>query len=230
VYLLDESLKPILDLRVGEIFVGGEGLARAYWKRPELTAEKFLEVEVEPQVFTRLYRTGDLGRYNKAGLLEFVGRTDFQVKIRGFRVEPEEIELALSAMPGIASAAVVARGKSPESKQLCCYYVPDKTLSITADAVKMFLKGQFPDYMVPATFRELPSLPRNTNDKVDRTALENLMITTNRAASTKKVTPVDPQPSVTREVPRQKPADQGAGLLARVQRAIRKAAFAFHIV
>jgi amino acid adenylation domain-containing protein len=230
VYLLDDSLKPILDLGVGEIFVGGEGLARAYWNRPELTAEKFLEVEVEPQVLTRLYRTGDLGRYNQAGLLEFVGRTDFQVKIRGFRVEPEEIELALSSMPGLASAAVIAKGKSPESKYLCCYYVPDKTRIITPDNVKMFLKGQFPDYMIPATFRELASLPRNTNDKVDRKALENLVTTPNRVPSTKTVAPVDTQPGMTLEVPTQKPADTDTGLLARVQRAIRKAAFVLHII
>src|SRR5581483_5077933 len=107
------------NFQVGEIFVGGEGLSRGYWNRPELTAQKFVSVEVEPNVSIRLYRTGDLGRYDRAGLLEFVGRTDFQVKIRGFRVEPEEIELALSSMPGVASAAVIARGASPESKQLC---------------------------------------------------------------------------------------------------------------
>ena len=175
VYLLDESLKLIDDLRVGEIFVGGEGLTRGYWNRPELTAEKFVQVEVEPNTFMRLYRTGDLGRYNQDGFLEFVGRTDFQVKIRGFRVEPEEIELALSAMPGLGSAAIVVRGATPESKQLCCCYVPDGTRSITADSIKFFLKAKFPDYMIPTVIRELASLPRNSNDKVDRKKLEQVV-------------------------------------------------------
>lgn len=245
VYLLDESMKPIHDLRVGEIFVGGEGLARGYWNRPELTAEKFLQIEMEPQIFTRLYRTGDLGRYNAAGLLEFVGRTDFQVKIRGFRVEPEEIELALSSMPGLASAAVIARGTDPETKQLCCYYVQDKTGYITADAIKSFLAVQFPDYMIPAVFRELASLPLNTNDKVDRKGLEDLLASTGTAG------PVEGQPSLTIQISSEKSANTlagtmaarddessdlagnsllGARLFARVQKVIRNAASAFRYV
>ena len=171
VYLLDESLKPINDNRTGEIFVGGEGLSRGYWNRPELTAERFLDVEITPGVITRLYRTGDLGRYNEAGLLEFVGRTDFQVKIRGFRIEPEEIELALSSMPGLASAAVIATGARADSKQLCCYYVTDKTIDITPEAIKSFLAVQLPDYMIPSMFREMASLPLNANNKIDRKAL-----------------------------------------------------------
>jgi amino acid adenylation domain-containing protein len=186
VYVLDEDLKPIRDLRVGEIFVGGEGLSRGYWNRPELNAEKFLQVEVEPNTVVRLYRTGDLGKYNPAGLLEFVGRTDFQVKIRGFRVEPEEIELALSSMPGLACAAVIARGASPESKQLCCCYVQDGTARITTNEIKSFLRNKFPDYMVPTVFRELASLPRNTNDKVDRTALGELFVSTTTACDFKE--------------------------------------------
>jgi amino acid adenylation domain-containing protein len=174
VHLLDESLKPIRDHRVGEIFVGGEGLSRGYWNRPELTAEKFLEIEIEPGLPQRLYRTGDLGRYNDAGFLEFVGRTDFQVKIRGFRIEPEEIELALSSMSGLASAAVVTKGADADTKVLCCYYVRNNSRQITADAIKSFLAVQFPDYMIPSIFRELISLPLNTNGKVDRKALESL--------------------------------------------------------
>jgi amino acid adenylation domain-containing protein len=175
VFLLDDSMKPIGDLRTGEIFVGGEGLSRGYWNRPELTAEKFMQVEIKPGVFTRLYRTGDLGRYNRSAVLEFVGRTDFQVKIRGFRIEPEEIELALSSMADLASAAIIAIGTNPESKELCCCYVPDRSKVITADTIKSFLKAQFPDYMVPSVFLELASLPRNTNDKVDRKKLAELV-------------------------------------------------------
>lgn len=183
VYVLDGSLKPVRNFQVGEIFVGGEGLSRGYWNRPELTAQKFVSVEVEPNVSIRLYRTGDLGRYNRAGLLEFVGRTDFQVKIRGFRVEPEEIELALCSMPAIALAAVVATGASAESKVLCCAYIQDGTGCITADAIKMYLKRLFPDYMVPAIYKEVAALPRNTNDKVDRKALAALFASDAKSSS-----------------------------------------------
>jgi acyl-coenzyme A synthetase/AMP-(fatty) acid ligase len=245
VYLLDDSMKPIHDHRVGEIFVGGEGLARGYWNRPELTAEKYLQVEVEPKIFARLYRTGDLGRYNEAGLLEFVGRIDFQLKIRGFRVEPEEIELALSTMPGVASAAVIAKGTNPETKQLCCYYVQDTKRSITQEAMKSFLRSQLPEYMVPAVFHELRSLPLNTNDKVDRTALGNLL------ASTETTGSVNGQHRVTDDIPSTMSADRRVRtietfedearalhgnsplvtrLLARAQKAIRNAAMRFHHV
>jgi amino acid adenylation domain-containing protein len=174
VYLLDGSLKPVCDLQVGEIFVGGEGLSRGYWNRPELNEQKFISVEVEPELSMRLYRTGDLGRYNSAGLLEFVGRTDFQVKIRGFRVEPEEIELALCKMRGVASAAVITSGSSAESKALCCSYVQDGSALVTPESIKAYLKKMFPDYMVPTFYRELNELPRNTNDKVDRKVLDSL--------------------------------------------------------
>ena len=231
VYLLDESMQPIHGLRTGEIFVGGEGLTRCYWNRPELTAEKFLQVEVKPGIFARLYRTGDLGRYNEAGLLEFVGRTDFQLKIRGFRVEPEEIELALSSMPGLASAAVIARGTSPESKQLCCFYVQDRTRSITAAAIKSFLMLRFPDYMVPAIFRELPSLPRNTNDKVDRKALENSVTTARKAGPVEG--PLHPPKEIYSVAREDQSFDlgwnflPGARLFAQFQKAVRKATSAF---
>ena len=178
VYLLNESLRPIDDFQVGEIFVGGEGLSRGYWNRPELNDEKFMSVKLGAEISRRLYRTGDLGRYNSAGALEFVGRTDFQVKIRGFRVEPEEVELALCKMPGIASAAVIARGADAESKVLCCSYVATGPQLVSAEAIKRFLKHRLPDYMVPTFYLELKTLPRNTNDKVDRRALEAMFSAT----------------------------------------------------
>jgi amino acid adenylation domain-containing protein len=230
VYLLDDSMRPIHDLRVGEIFVGGEGLSRGYWNRPELNAEKFVQVEVEPNTVIRLYRTGDLGRFNNSGLLEFVGRTDFQVKIRGFRVEPEEIEITLSSMPGLATAAVVARGTGAEYKQLCCCYVQDGTTSVTATEIKSFLKGKFPDYMVPTIFQELVSLPRNTNEKVDRKALCQLFDNTRTTQGLRKsIHTVEPV------VPAKAPgAAQGArvssnddGLIARFERILRHTTSAF---
>jgi amino acid adenylation domain-containing protein len=230
VYVLDEAMKPIHDLRVGEIFVGGEGLSRGYWNRPELNVEKFVQVEVEPGNVVRLYRTGDLGRYNRAGLLEFVGRTDFQVKIRGFRVEPEEIELALSSMPGLASAAVISIGTSSESKQLCCCYVQDGTTSITTDRIKLFLKAKFPDYMVPTVFRELASLPRNTNDKVDRKVLTSLFANTRTSNDSKE--PGGPVGStisgrVTHASARTKVASSNDRTITWLENIIRHAASAF---
>src|SRR6185437_11409193 len=124
-------------------------LSRGYWNRPELTSEKFASVEVGAEISIRLYQTGDLGRYNSAGALEFVGRTDCQVKIRGFRVEPEEIELAVCRIPGIAFAAIIARGTDAESKVLCCSYVTTGPQLVTADSIKRFLQRTLPDYMIP---------------------------------------------------------------------------------
>ncbi len=245
VYLLDECLKPIHDDRTGEIFVGGEGLSRGYWNRPQVTAEKFLEIEVEPGLLRRLYRTGDLGRYNDAGLLEFVGRTDFQVKIRGYRIEPEEIELALSLMPGLACAAVIAMGRDADTKSLCCYYVRKKTTPITSEGIKAFLAVQFPDYMIPTWFRELPALPLNTSDKVDRKALESLAQNagTGGAASsevspTRDIASTTPVNVKTKTILTLK--DQSSDLLttflpsdrlfATLQKTIRKATLAFNHV
>jgi amino acid adenylation domain-containing protein len=241
VYLLDESLKPIDDNRTGEIFVGGDGLSRGYWNRPELTAEKFLEVEVVPGLFRRLYRTGDLGRYNGEGLLEFVGRTDFQVKIRGFRIEPEEIELALSSMPGLASGAVIATGRNADCKQLHCFYVRNKTKSVTVGEIKSFLASQFPDYMIPSVFREMSVLPRNANDKVDRKALEALAIAGTSAVASNQVSPrtensskisADTQTEATSHLGHATPhpLDNGSSsprLFARIYKAFRKAAVGF---
>ena len=230
VYLLDESLKPIPDLGVGEIFVGGEGLSRGYWNRPELNTEKFVQVEVAPNRVIRLYRTGDLGRYNHSGLLEFVGRTDFQVKIRGFRVEPEEIEIALSSMSGLAAAAIIARGTGAESKQLCCCYVQNGTANIAASEIKSFLKDKFPDYMVPTVFRELGSLPRNTNDKVDRKALSQLFDAARtaqdlrRSASTIEHGARAEAPVV---VPNTKVSASNDGLIGRFQKLLRQTTSAF---
>ncbi|HLJ91509.1 MAG TPA: amino acid adenylation domain-containing protein [Candidatus Angelobacter sp.] len=167
-YVLDShlNLEPIGVM--GQLFIGGEGLARGYWRRPELTAEKFT-----PDPFGapggRLYRSGDLARWMDDGNLEFFGRADNQIKIRGFRVELGEIEVAMLQQGGVRHCAVVMKIVAG-SKQLVAYVSGEAT----AEQLKNYLKGKLPEYMVPSLFVMMPELPLNTNGKVDRRALPNV--------------------------------------------------------
>ncbi len=147
----------------GELWIGGPGVARGYFRRGPLTAERFVEVDGR-----RFYRTGDLVRQVPAegGELEFLGRVDEQVKVRGFRIEPGEIEAALLDHPAVREAAVVAL-PSGGDKQLVAYVVGTDD----AEALRAFLQGRLPDYMVPAAFIPLDALPVNAHGKVDRKAL-----------------------------------------------------------
>ncbi|HEX2271544.1 MAG TPA: amino acid adenylation domain-containing protein, partial [Pyrinomonadaceae bacterium] len=156
---------------VGEIYLGGLGVARGYLNRPELTAEKFVVIDGE-----RFYRTGDLARYLEDGNLEFVGRDDHQVKIRGYRVETAEIETVLSEHDGIRECVVTALANGAADKQLVAYVVPAKRRTTADDdldpsALKDHLRKSLPEYMVPAAFVMLDSLPLTSNGKVDRRAL-----------------------------------------------------------
>ncbi|HEU4510844.1 MAG TPA: amino acid adenylation domain-containing protein [Pyrinomonadaceae bacterium] len=153
---------------VGEIYLGGRCVARGYLNRPELTAEKFVVIDGE-----RFYRTGDLARYNEDGNLEFAGRVDHQVKIRGYRVETEEIETVLSQHQGVRECVVTARADGNGEKQLVAYVVPSngQTNDVDAGVFKQHLQKQLPEYMMPAAFVLLESLPLTSNGKVDRRAL-----------------------------------------------------------
>ena len=170
-YVLDANLQPVPVGEVGELYIGGAGVARGYLNRPELTRERFLHDTFSEQVGARLYKSGDLARYREDGTLECLGRVDDQVKIRGFRIELGEIESALVSHPGVQSCLVLAQEDAPGNKQLVSYVIARGSESLEADVLRNFLRQRLPDYMVPAYFVFLDSLPLNQNGKVDREAL-----------------------------------------------------------
>jgi len=173
-YLLDRHLNPVPIGVFGELFIGGDGLARGYFRRPELTAEKFIPNPFSNEPGTRLYKTGDLVRYLADGNIEFLGRIDHQVKIRGFRIELGEIEAVLGQHPAVREVVVVARKESRSDKRLVAYVVPNQGLSPSTSELRNFLKNKLPEYMVPSTFVMLDALPLTPNGKVDRRALPAL--------------------------------------------------------
>lgn len=166
-YILDEHLQPVPIGVVGEIYIGGIGLARGYHGRPDLTNEKFI-----PHPFKengKLYQSGDLARLMPDGRIECLGRIDHQVKIRGFRIELGEIEAAISRYEGIRQAVVVAHEDSTGERRLVAYFVGDS--SITVEQLRQFLASQLPDYMIPSIFMPINEMPLTPNGKVDRKAL-----------------------------------------------------------
>ena len=167
-YILDAHLHPVPIGVTGELYIGGEGLARGYLARPDLTADRFLQNPFSDQPGARMYRTGDLARYTPDGHIEYLGRLDAQVKLRGYRVELGEIECALADLPGVREAVVLAQ-PAPEGQCLVAYIVAE-TLSV--DHLRAALLRCLPDHMVPAHFVLLDQLPINSNGKVDRPALD----------------------------------------------------------
>jgi amino acid adenylation domain-containing protein len=154
----------------GELHIGGLMLARGYLNRPGLTAERFVPDPFGAEPGGRLYRTGDLVRFKEDGALEFVGRVDTQVKIRGFRIELGEVEAALARLPEVRDVAVVAREDRPGDRRLVAYLLADPT-SINAAQARSALKQHLPEYMVPAHFVVLDSLPITPSGKIDRRRL-----------------------------------------------------------
>lgn len=171
VYVLDEDRQFVPIGVAGELYIGGDGLAREYWRQPELSRQKFVEVEVSPDHVTRLYRSGDRVRWHADGYLEFLGRFDQQVKIRGFRIEPGEIENTLRQYPRVADVTVLPRETTYGGKRLIAFVVLRPPGRLTARELHEFLVPQLPSYMIPAEFAFLTELPLTANGKVDRQAL-----------------------------------------------------------
>jgi amino acid adenylation domain-containing protein len=170
VFILDGHRQLVPTGIVGELYIGGTGLARGYLDRPELTAERFVESPFEPQA--RLYRTGDRARWLADGTLECLGRVDNQVKIRGFRIEPGEVESALARNPAVGQCVVVAREDSRGEKILAAYLEPqpEQPMPQVSD-LRAHLSNDLPAYMVPSAFVVLDKLPLTPNGKIDRNAL-----------------------------------------------------------
>jgi aspartate racemase len=167
-YILDRHLKPAPIGIKGELYVGGDGLAREYLNRVELTAEKFVTNPFDRESY--LYRTGDIARYLPDGTIEFAGRVDHQVKIRGFRIELGEVESRILENPEVQEAVVVVLDWAGDSR-LAAYLVPAPNSSPTAAKLRSFLQQTLPDYMIPASFVILEAMPLTPNGKVNRKAL-----------------------------------------------------------
>jgi natural product biosynthesis luciferase-like monooxygenase protein len=169
VYILDANRQPVPIGVPGELWIAGDGVARGYLRRPELTDEKFVS---DPfRAGNRMYRTGDLVRYRANGVIDFLGRVDHQVKLRGHRVELGEIEAALMQHSDVRQAVVVLRADNPDDPQLAAYIVPASSEAPAPNALRDFLKQKLPEHMVPAVYMALEKLPLTPNGKVDRKAL-----------------------------------------------------------
>ena len=169
-YILDDQRQPVPIGVVGELYVGGAGVARGYLNRPELTAERFLQDPFVGNAGERMYKAGDLGRWLGKGDIEFLGRNDSQVKIRGFRIELGEIEARLAEGTGVREAVVVVREDTPGDRRLVAYYTSSQK-EVNAEGLRVHLSARLPEYMVPAAYVRLESLPLTTNGKLDRKAL-----------------------------------------------------------
>jgi aspartate racemase len=174
VYILDTELRSTPDGELGEIFIGGDGLARGYLNQPELDRERFIPNPFSNDPDARLYRSGDWGRYLPSGDIEFGGRIDDQIKLSGFRVEPGEIEAAASRCAGVARTAVIAIESHTGDKSLVCFFVPMQGHEATEEQLSAHLKVSLPAYMVPNQYRRLGDIPLTSNGKADRRKLREL--------------------------------------------------------
>ncbi len=176
-YILDAARKLLPLGSPGELYLGGSGLARGYWNRPELTAERFVPNPFGDDPADRIYRTGDIGRYRPDGEIELSGRADHQVKLRGFRIELGEVESVLARHPAVSQSAAVLCDDETQDPRLVGYFVrrpnPAHGEGRNVDSAELrdYLKEKLPNYMVPAILIEIPSLPLTSSGKLDRKSL-----------------------------------------------------------
>ncbi|NOK63913.1 MAG: hypothetical protein GFH27_549391n2 [Chloroflexi bacterium AL-W] len=168
---------------LGELLIGGVQLARGYYRRPGLTAERFIPDPFGGRVGSRVYRTGDLARYRVDGAIEYIGRLDHQVKLRGFRIELGEIEAVLHEHPDIQDAVVLVRNERSEAPLIVGYVVPFTDRVVEASALREYVHTQVPHYMVPGVLMLLDCLPLTPNGKVDRAALPSPVADRSRATA-----------------------------------------------
>ncbi len=173
IYILDALMQPVPIGVPGDLYIGGDGLARGYLNREELTAERFVPNPHSSLADTRMYKTGDLARYRADGNIDFLGRQDFQVKVRGYRIELGDIEAALNEHPALQQSVVMARQMGPniDDKQLVAYLITADDEPPNISALREFLSDKLPDYMIPALYVSMDKFPLNPAGKVDRNAL-----------------------------------------------------------
>ncbi len=191
VYVLDREMRAVGVGAREELYIGGAGVARGYWGRPDLTAEKFVPDGASCEMGARLYRSGDEVRWCGDGDLEFVGRGDEQVKVRGYRIELGEIEAALMKHGAVKQCVVSAREDKESEKRLVAYVVGSEGWQVESQQLREYLRGKLPDYMVPAAFVELRELPLMPNGKIDRKALPAPGAITAAAAGAAPMTAVE---------------------------------------
>jgi amino acid adenylation domain-containing protein len=173
-YVLDAKQQPLPIGVPGELYIGGDGVARGYFRNPQLTSERFVPDPLAKEPGDRLYKTGDLVRYRPDGRLEFLGRLDNQVKIRGFRIELGEIESVLARNPDIRECVVAAQEDEPGTNRLVAYCVPQQSQKCSSEDLRNWVAASLPEYMIPSAFVFVPALPYTPNGKVDRKALVRL--------------------------------------------------------
>lgn len=196
IYVLNSEFQPAPLGIPGELFIGGDGLARGYHNLPELTREKFLPDPFSEIEGSRMYRTGDLVVQTEDGKLEFLNRVDSQVKIRGFRIELGEIESAISQFPSIRDNVVVVREDTPGDQRIIAYIIRKLEIDTDISELRMFLKTKVPDYMVPSSFVFIEQFPLTPNGKIDRKAFPRPE--DNQQDS--KITHVEPQTEMERKL------------------------------
>jgi acyl carrier protein len=173
-YVLDAKHQPVPIGVPGELYIGGDGVAKGYFRNEQLTAERFIPDPFSKRSGDRLYKTGDLVRYRSDGTLEFLGRLDNQVKVRGFRIELGEIESVLARNPALRECVVAAQEDEPGSNRLVAYCVPQESQKCSPEDLRNWAAASLPEYMIPSVFVFVPALPHTPNGKVDRKALVRL--------------------------------------------------------